>query len=153
MGDEMMETIFKQSTNPAALFKLIDTDGSGSLDSGKLEAALGKFGLGPEISAQVMEALDTNKDGVIDEEEFKAGYGKFREMTDADNAGASAGAGGTGILADGKTYVVEGSEEAAKADLDFDLVMDKDLAANIYPAAKMDAARAAPRRGACTYVS
>ena len=49
----------------------------------------------------------------------------------------------TGILADGKTYVVEGSEEAAKADLDFDLVIDKDLAANIYPVAKLEAARAA----------
>jgi len=48
-----------------------------------------------------------------------------------------------GILEDGKTYVVEGSDEAKKADLDFDLVLDKDLAANVYPKAKLDAARAA----------
>eukprot|EP01048_Picozoa_sp_COSAG05_P007095 COSAG05_NODE_489_length_9314_cov_115.648655_6_plen_559_part_01 len=60
----------------------------------------------------------------------------------AESPAAPSGA-ATGILADGKTYVVEGSEEAGKADLDFDLVMDKDLAANVYPKAKLDAARAA----------
>jgi protein-arginine kinase len=55
----------------------------------------------------------------------------------------------TGILADGNTYVIEGTEEAAAADLDFDLVMDKDLAANVYPAAKLDAARAAEHTALC----
>ena len=64
------------------------------------------------------------------------------EAPTAAPAAASASA-ATGILADGKTYVVEGSPEAAAADLDFDLVMDKDLVANVYPAAKLDAARAA----------
>jgi protein-arginine kinase/nucleoside diphosphate kinase len=55
----------------------------------------------------------------------------------------------SGILADGNTYVVEESEEAATADLDFDLVMDKDLAANVYPAAKLEAARAADHTALC----
>ena len=38
------------------------------------------------------------------------------------------GKGRVGILADGRKYVVEGSKKAKKADLDFELVLDKDLA-------------------------
>lgn len=40
------------------------------------------------------------------------------------------------MLPRGGRYVVEGSPEAAKLDLDFDLVLDKDLAVNKYPSVR-----------------
>ena len=39
----------------------------------------------------------------------------------------------TGILADGRKHVVEGSKKAKKADLDFELSLDKDLACGRNP--------------------
>ena len=48
-----------------------------------------------------------------------------------------------------KVYIVEGTAEAAAADLDFDLVMDKDLAVNLYPTARLEAARAAEHTSLC----
>ena len=43
----------------------------------------------------------------------------------------------------GGKYIVQGTPEAAAADLDFDLVMNPSLAKNEYPTAELEAARAA----------
>ena len=46
---EIMTTVFTQSTNPAAIFKLIDKDDSKSLDIGEMTTALAEFGLSAEV--------------------------------------------------------------------------------------------------------
>lgn len=57
-----------------AVFKAVDTDGSGFLDADELKVAFEKAGL-PASDTQIkqsIKALDTNNDGKIDLEEFKA---------------------------------------------------------------------------------
>ena len=57
-----------------AVFKAVDTDGSGFLDADELKVAFEKAGLAC-IDTQIkqsIKALDTNNDGKIDLEEFKA---------------------------------------------------------------------------------
>jgi len=56
-----------------AVFKAVDTDGSGFLDPDELKVAFEKAGL-PATDAQIkssMKIMDSNNDGKIDLEEFK----------------------------------------------------------------------------------
>ena len=82
----MMTTVFTQSTNPGAIFRLLDADKNGSLDMSELVHALADFGLHEEAAAEVLAALDTNKDGVVDEEEFKAGFTVFQDIANSKQA-------------------------------------------------------------------
>jgi hypothetical protein len=66
-----------------------------------------------------------------------------RKQMGACNQKESGGEGGSVPNPLTREYVVEDTPQAEEADLDFDLVMDKDLADNVYPAAKLEAARAA----------
>ena len=88
---EIMTTVFTQSTNPAAIFKLIDKDGSKSLDVAEMTTALAEFGLSAEVTEKVMKALDTNGDGVVDEAEFKAGFETFKNTIEAEGGTPTGG--------------------------------------------------------------
>ena len=88
-----MTTLFSQSTNPGAIFKLIDTDGGGTIDMAEMTSKLAEFGLTEPVAEKVMKVLDTNGDGVVDETEFKAGYDTFKLTLETEAGGASGGGG------------------------------------------------------------
>ena len=90
MPSEIMTTVFTQSTNPGAIFELIDKEWSGSLSEIEMTTALAEFGLAPEVVEQVMKALDTNSDGIVDEGEFKRGFETQWRPADGAPAGAQA---------------------------------------------------------------
>jgi hypothetical protein len=84
---EIMTTVFKQSTNPAAIFKMIDTDNSGGIDMAEMKTKLDEWGLDAACAEKICKALDTNGDGVVDEDEFKAGFETFKATLTAEGEG------------------------------------------------------------------
>lgn len=74
-----------------AIFRQIDTDGSGSLDMAEMHAKLSDFGLGERQIEQVFLVLDTDNDGEVSLKEFVAGFDKFCTIRDGGAATFNSG--------------------------------------------------------------
>ena len=77
-----------------AMFKDMDTDGNGALDTMEFQCKCSDFGLDDASIQRLFLQLDTNSDGQISLDEFTAGWAKFQE---AQGGGSSEGAGPTEV--------------------------------------------------------
>ncbi len=76
------------------MFKSMDADGNGALDTSEFQCKCSDFGMDDASIQQLFLQLDTNSDGNISLDEFIAGWAKFQ---DAQGGGSSGGAGPTEI--------------------------------------------------------
>ena len=76
-GEGFRPTHLGEARAAQAMFRAMDTDGSGLLDASELQLRCSDFGMDDSAIDELFSALDANSDGMISLDEFTAGYDLF----------------------------------------------------------------------------
>jgi hypothetical protein len=93
------------------MFKSMDADGNGALDTSEFQCKCSDFGMDDASIQQLFLQLDTNSDGNVSLDEFTAGWAKFQEA----QGGGGSSAGPTEIPFAGLNDAIAGAFAEGKA--------------------------------------